>query len=92
MRDDLQLICFPRDDAAFAADVQAVVDSVSAAEGLDESARLAAVVDVLRERYPAIRVRSRDPIASFEEGPPVWYVYRDGRPTPRADGSESQDT
>lgn len=89
MRDDLQLICFPHDDAAFAADVAAVVDAVSDDE-LDESARLAAVVEALRARYPLIRIRSRDPIASFEEGPPVWYVYRDGRPSSRSDGSGSQ--
>lgn len=90
MSEELELICFPHDDAAFAADVRAVVEAASESEEIDESARIAAVVEQLRGRYPAIRIRSRDPIASFAEGPPTWYVYREGRPTAGPDDAQER--
>jgi hypothetical protein len=77
--DDLQLICYPRDDEAFAADVRSVLAGLP--PGLSVSANLSAAVEALRARYPHVRIRTRDPIASFAADPPTWYVFRDGRAT-----------
>lgn len=87
MRDELRLICYPRDDAAFEADVRAALARLDAADS-DEAELIAATIDALRHRYPEVRIRSRDPIAAFDDAEPTWHVYRDGGPsrTNRAEG------
>jgi hypothetical protein len=77
--DDLQLICFPPDDASFAERVQTLLDEFRGSRPT-EADLLAAVLDGLRRDYPKVRIRSRDPIAEFELDGATWYVYRDGRP------------
>lgn len=85
MPDDLQLICYPRDDEAFAVDVRSVLAELP--RGPDDGANLSAAVEALRARYPHVRIRTRDPIASFAADPPTWYVFRDGRATGQPDGA-----
>ena len=78
MREDHLLVCEPPDDAAFETDVRATIARLSKRIS-DESALVAAVADALRERYPAISIRSRDPIAAYSSERSTWHVYRDGR-------------
>ena len=81
MREGLRLVCHPRDDRVFEADVEAVAAALMPT-GLGDNELAAAIGDALRDRYPLVRIRSRDPIADYSsEEPPTWSVYRDGRPT-----------
>ena len=64
----LRLICCPRDDVAFEAAVRELYEKLVAGAGSHESL-VTAIVTALRDDYPAVRIRSRDP-----------YVYRDGHP------------
>jgi hypothetical protein len=85
----LRLICYPRDDSAFEAEVEAVVATLlPIAESVDDLA--AAIGDALRPRYPLVRIRSRDPIAEYSSEPATWSVFRDGRPGTEA-GPSDQD-
>lgn len=84
MRDELRLICYPRDDAVFEADVRAALAQLDPSVS-DEGERIAATIDALRDRYPALRIRSRDPIAAFDDAEPTWHVYRDGGPSRHAE-------
>jgi hypothetical protein len=77
LRDDIQLICYPRDDDAFEAEVRAVLAGLPPVD--DDGVVLVAAVAALRARYPNVRIRTRDPIAAFAADPPTWYVFRDGR-------------
>jgi hypothetical protein len=77
--DDLQLTCFPPEDTTFADRVQALVGGLRGSTS-GEAELLAAVLDGLRRDYPAVRIRSRDPIADYSRERATWYVYRDGRP------------
>jgi hypothetical protein len=79
MREGLRLICHPRDDRVFEADVEAVAAALLPT-GLDENELAAAIGDALRPRYPLVRIRSRDPIAEYSAEAATWSVYRDGRP------------
>jgi hypothetical protein len=80
MRGDLRLICYPRDDLAFQAEVRGLLD-IYAPHAETEEALIAIVVEALRRRHPAVLIRSRDPIADYASGQVTWRVYRDGRPT-----------
>jgi hypothetical protein len=82
VRDELRLVCYPPDDAAFEADVRGALAELSPGVA-DESALIAATMEALRDRYPGLRIRSRDPIAAFDDTPPTWHVYRDGGPVRR---------
>jgi hypothetical protein len=80
MREGLRLVCHPRDDRAFEADVEAVAAALMPTD-LGDNELAAAIGDALRDRYPLVRIRSRDPIADYSAEPATWSVYRDGRPT-----------
>jgi hypothetical protein len=80
VRDELRLICYPRDDVLFESDVRAALAQLDPAVS-DEAERIAATIEALRDRYPALRIRSRDPIAAFDDAEPTWHVYRDGGPS-----------
>ena len=81
MLEGLRLVCYPRDDDAFEADVEAVVAALRS-WAATENELVAAIGDALRERYPLVKIRSRDPIAQYSTEPLTWSVYRDGRPGP----------
>ena len=72
------VMCFPNQDEAFRADVQASIArsraALSTAHGLLDAVRLD-----LRERYPQVVVRKQDELASLDPDEERWYVYRDGR-------------
>ncbi len=77
---DLRIICYPRDDAVFEATVLQLYASLVAGSENHESLA-AAVIAALRDSYPAVGIRSRDPIAEFSVEEATWYVYRDGHPS-----------
>jgi hypothetical protein len=80
MREGLRLVCHPRDDRVFEADVEAVAAALMPTS-LGDNELAAAIGEALRDRYPNVRIRSRDPIADYAAEPATWSVYRDGRPT-----------
>lgn len=60
------VVANPRDDRAFAALVQRLIDDgIATVESLQEK---------LRERHPDAVVRER----GLSDEPVIWYVYRDG--------------
>ncbi len=67
---------FPSDDEAFREFAFAAIDEHGplSAESLEA---------VLTERYPAARVRPRDPRGANAGDEAVWYVFRDGGVVPR---------
>ncbi len=74
----IDLRCFPRADDDFLAWTQRAV--AESRERTRSSERLlAAVQKKLRDRYPNAKVQRRDTLAALsEDGPEVWYCYRDG--------------
>jgi hypothetical protein len=73
----VRVVCVPA-EPVFEAEVAALLDDLGTlASSRDELA--AAIVGALRGRYPAIRLRSRDPIARYSSEQATWHVYRDGR-------------
>jgi hypothetical protein len=77
LSEERRLVCVPSDDASFVEAVEAVVSRLDRPEISDEDL-VAAVIGALRVRYPAVRMRSRDPIADYLPDRVTWYVYRDG--------------
>lgn len=77
---NLRIICYPREDVAFDSAVRSLYAKL-AADAESHESLAAAIVKVLREDYPSVRIRSRDPIAEFSVEQVTWYVYRDGRPS-----------
>jgi PAS domain-containing protein len=71
------LLTFPPEDVAFAAHARRLAGGVA---GHDPRA----LESQLRELYPRAMVRERETLASFGER--AWYVYREGRYSPFADG------
>ncbi|HEV8546418.1 MAG TPA: hypothetical protein VGQ64_08980 [Candidatus Limnocylindrales bacterium] len=80
IRGDLQLICYPRDDVAFQAEVLGLLD-IHAPHAETEAELIPVVMEALRRRHPDVLIRSRDPIADYASGQVTWHVYRDGRPS-----------
>ncbi len=78
---NLRFVCYPGDDVAFENAVQALFAGLADGNVTDEDLA-AAIVEKLRIDYPAVLIRSRDPIAEFSVEQATWYVYRDGRPPP----------
>jgi hypothetical protein len=64
------LRCYPRDDDEFATDVVAA--------SLTAGLRLDAVRDILRDKYPSVRIAAQAVLAIRPDEGPVWYCYRDG--------------
>ncbi len=75
---EVQIRCYPKDDGDFVAWTQQLV--AESRERTRSSERLlAAVQKKLRDRYPNAKVQRRDSLADVtEDGPEVWYCYRDG--------------
>jgi hypothetical protein len=84
---NLRLICDPPDDAAFEAAVHELYAAL-APDAESHESLATAIVTQLRDAYPSVRIRSRDPIAEFSVEQATWHVYRDGRPT-RSDRSSA---
>lgn len=72
MADEVRAVCFPREDGAFAAHVQRLVEAVT-----DDEPVWAAVEALLRESYPLAVISPRLGMATVDRVV-VWYVYRDG--------------
>jgi hypothetical protein len=77
--DDIRLMSFPQDDARFAERLRALVGDLRSRTAT-EADLVAAVRDGLRNDYPKVSIRSRDPIAEYWPEQATWYVYRDGHP------------
>ena len=86
--DDIRLMSFPQDDALFAERVRALVGDLRSRTAT-EADLVAAVRDGLRNDYPKVSIRSRDPIAEYWPEQATWYVYRDGHPV--GDDTSSRD-
>ena len=69
------LVTFPHDDLAFAEHVFLAAERVGAWDR-------AAIMDRVRQSYPAAVAAEAEDIA-LVGGVPRWYVYRDGRASPR---------
>jgi hypothetical protein len=80
MRGDLRLICYPRDDLAFEAEVRGLLD-IHGPRVETEEELIPIVVEALRRRHADVLIRSSDPIADYASGQVTWHVHRDGRPT-----------
>jgi hypothetical protein len=78
--DDIRLMSFPQDDACFAERLRALVGELRSCTAT-EADLVAGVRDGLRNDYPKVSIRSRDPIAEYWPEQATWYVYRDGHPT-----------
>jgi hypothetical protein len=76
-------VCFPRDDEAFAARVQACLDGSSGNGPFP-----AAIQALLRETYPLAVVAPRHDLAAID-GAQMWYAFRDGSMVPPVDGDSS---
>lgn len=73
---DVDLICFPSDDRAFAEHVRAVVDAMPKASIEEIQARL-------RDEFPAVRLVKRSEMADMLPNErPTWYAFRYGRVVP----------
>jgi hypothetical protein len=70
--------CYPNSDADFAAEVGHAI--VSQCADPDR------VLEVLRAKYPSVRIAVRDPLANIE-ATQVWYCYRDGKLIMTSDGA-----
>lgn len=89
VRGDLRLICYPRDDLAFLAEVRGLLD-IHAPHAETEEALIPIVVEALRRRHPDVLIRSHDPIADYASEQVTWHVHRDGRPTGLEAGPEDE--
>lgn len=67
MRGDLQLICYPRDDVGFQAEVFGLLD-IHAPHAETEAEIIPVVIEALRRHHPDVLIRSRDPIADYASG------------------------
>lgn len=74
---NLRLVCYPRADVEFEAAVHALYEKLAVGAESHESLA-SAIVATLRDDYPMVGIRSRDPIAEFSVEEATWYVYRDG--------------
>jgi hypothetical protein len=77
--DDIRLMSFPQEDALFAERLRVLVGELRSRTAT-EADLVAAVRDGLRNDYPKVSIRSRDPIAEYWPEQATWYVYRDGHP------------
>ena len=68
---------YPRTDSGFAADLTSAILATSG--NADET------LEILRARYPKVRISVRAAIAGFDDGP-MWYAFRDGAAVSRGDG------
>ena len=76
-------VCFPRDDKAFAAHVQACLDG-----SIGNEPFRAAVQALLRETYPLAVVAPRHHLAAID-GAQLWYAFRDGSMVSRVHADSS---
>jgi hypothetical protein len=75
--ESIRLHCFPTDDRAFRHRAAETLGSLIRRERGD--GELAAEFETLmRNEFPACKVRSRDPLAALWPEGSLWYVYRDG--------------
>jgi PAS domain S-box-containing protein len=74
---DVALLCFPHDDAVFSAFVRRTFVDLAGDTPTD-------LQHVVRSMYPHAVARSREQLASLAGT--AWYIYRDGRYSPFADG------
>jgi PAS domain-containing protein len=69
------IVTFPREDAAFAAFVEATIQGLAPAERDDP----AVVQRALRRWHSRAIVQRQDELAAFGMGHRAWYIYRDGQ-------------
>ncbi len=69
------IVTFPREDATFAAYVDATIRRLGPAECDDP----AAVQRALRQWHTRAIVQPQDELAAFGMGRRAWYIYRDGK-------------
>lgn len=77
----LRVVAFPDDDVVFVSRVSAAVARLES--GSDDHVavreRLIGVLQELLPEYPKLEIRQQNGLASFEDEPRVWYVYREGK-------------
>ena len=71
-----RVVCIPRADTPFCDAAAAVLSAIGAR--VDPKDVADALVDGLRDRYPAVSVHRQDPLASLPDDQ-LWYAYRDGK-------------
>src|SRR4029079_6066536 len=69
------IVTFPREDATFAAYVDATIRRLGPAECDDP----AVVQRALRQWHTRAIVQPQDELAAFRMGRRAWYIYRDGK-------------
>jgi PAS domain-containing protein len=77
----IALLCFPTYDTTFRTIVQRVFEQL-------EERTPDALQAALAATHPRVVVRPRADLATFGAASSAWYVYRDGRFSPFADGHE----
>ena len=75
LRTKVEIRTYPRDDEAFQ---RLVLEQLRRFDRLRHAAAIPARLEnLLQERYPRVRSRYQDPLASAQ-GMPLLYVFRDG--------------